>query len=163
MREDERPVDCRTFSIAHHPMLVRDPIEGLLWVEPPRSEATARGLECCAFISCSGYLGKKCCPPLRLGAKRSKPYCRQRQLLHPQPTRTNLPRRALYHDHCRSLLENQRRLSVADRARTNLSRHAVMSLRSRTFIIRAQRSLRSSTGMLSPARWPAPYPRCQKG
>jgi hypothetical protein len=43
---------------------------------------------------------------------------------------------------CRKFLPNasqaagsQRRISVSDRARTNLSRHAVMSLRSRTFII----------------------------
>ena len=48
---------------------------------------------------------------------------------------------------CRS---SHRRVSVADRARTNLSRHAVMSLRSRTFIIATQRSLRSPTSFRIP-------------
>jgi hypothetical protein len=51
-----------------------------------------------------------------------------------------------------SIAELCRREGIVDRARTNLWRHAVMSLRPRIFIIATQRSLRSPIGMLSPRR-----------
>src|SRR5712671_4994484 len=58
---------------------------------------------------------------------------------------------------------SHRRTSLADRAPTKLSRHAVMSLRSITFIIAVQRSLRSPSGMLSPCRMASAMPSMSNG
>src|SRR5438105_7052168 len=50
------------------------------------------------------HLGKKRCPPRRLGVA-LKPHRRQRQLLHPPTQCSNPPRQILYHDHCSWLMQ----------------------------------------------------------
>src|SRR5437763_7870632 len=51
------------------------------------------------------HLGKKRCPPRRLGVA-LKPHCRQRQLLHPPTQCSNPPRQTLYHHHCNRLVQS---------------------------------------------------------
>src|SRR5262249_32558815 len=63
----------------------------------------------------------------------------------------------------RGFCRAHRRASVADRARTKFSRHAVILLRSRTFIITAQRSLRSPSGILRLCRIASAIPSISKG
>src|SRR5262249_4540087 len=58
------------------------------------------------------HLGKKRCPPRRLGIA-VKPRCRQRQLLHsPNPTHQSTPP-PLYHNRCSWLLERFLNSTVA--------------------------------------------------